>query len=94
MTEPTEAQARFAASPRPLNFVRIRLYRGGQAELVRTILTDEVDQLFEDLGKLRGEGKTEADPEIIEVAASIRHLNSALRDLNNGLVELTGPDGY
>ena len=87
-------QDRWAASPRPLQFVRVRLYRGGQAELVRDILADEVDVLFEELGTLRGSGKNESDQEIIDCAQNIRHLPAALRDISNALVELTGPDGF
>jgi len=93
MTDPTEAQTRWANSPRPLNFIRVRLYRGGQAEYLRDLLSDEVEQLYEDLGRLRGEGKGEDDPELVGVTVNIRHLNSALRDIGNGLIELAGPDG-
>ena len=88
-----EAQSRWQNSPRPLDFIRVRLYRGGQAEYLRDLLSDEVDTLFEELGKLRGAGKTETDPDIVEVTANIRYLNSALRDIGNGLIELAGPDG-
>ena len=89
-----EAQSRWANSPRPLDFIRVRLYRGGQAETIRDILSDEVDQLYEDLGKFRGAGKPEDGPDISDTVARIRHLNGALRDINNGLIELVGPDGY
>jgi hypothetical protein len=94
MTEQAEAQARFEQAPRPLNFIRVRLYRGGQAETVRDILNDEVDALFEELAELRGKATPEDDPKMIECISSIRHLNGALKDINNGLVELTGADGY
>lgn len=90
----TEAQTRWQNSPRPLDFIRVRLYRGGQAELVRSILADEVDALFEELGELRGKGTPEDSPELIECAQNIRHLNGALRDITNGMIEITGPDGY
>ena len=94
MTIENETPAeRFAHSPRPLNFVRIRVYRGGPAEYLRGLLSDEVDALFEELGDLRDKGKTEADKEIIETAEHIRYLNGFLKDLNNGLIELVGPDG-
>lgn len=89
----TEAQTRWANSPRPLDFIRVRLYRGGQAEYIRDLLSDEVDSLYEDLGKMRGDGKLETDPDLMEVIANIRHLNGALRDIGNGLIELAGPDG-
>lgn len=88
-----EAQTRWANSPRPLDFIRVRLYRGGQAEYIRDLLSDEVDALYEELGKMRGAGKSEVDPELTECIANIRHLNGALRDIGNGLIELAGPDG-
>jgi hypothetical protein len=93
MTEPTEAQTRFAGAPRPLNFIRVRLYRGGQAEYIRDLLADELDASYEELGLLRGKGLDETDKEIIEVVGNIRHLNGALKDIGNGLIELVGPDG-
>jgi len=94
MTDQTEAQTRWASSPRPLAFIRVRLYRGGQAETVRDVLNDEVDALFEELADLRGKGALEDDPALLECTASIRHLNGALKDINNGLIELTGEGGY
>lgn len=87
------AEARFRQNPRPLDFIRIRLYRGGQAEFVLTLFTEERDGLLEDLGKMRGEGKAEDDPELVRTINEIRFLNNALRDLQNGLVELVGSDG-
>lgn len=94
MTDQTEAQARFQTAPRPLNFIRVRLYRGGQAETIRDVLNDEVDALFEELAKMRGTGTAEDDPDLLVCTSAIRHLNAALKDINNGLVELTGADGY
>ena len=93
MTDLTEAQSRWQGAPRPLNFIRVRLYRGGQAEYIRDLLADELNVSYEELGKLRGTGKSETDPEITEIIANIRHLNGALKDIGNGLIELAGEDG-
>lgn len=90
---PEERADNFARSPRPLDFIRVRLYRGGQAETIRDILEDEKEALFEELGDLRGAGKGEDDPRVNEVRTTLRHIINALRDLNNGLIELVGPDG-
>lgn len=92
-TERDAAEARFRQSPRPLDFVRVRYYRGGMAEYVRELFTDEVEALFDDLAKLRGKGAHEDDPELVENVQRIRWLNNALRDLSNGLIELVGEDG-
>jgi hypothetical protein len=77
---------------RPLNYIRVRLYRGGQAEYVRSVLEDERVGLMEDLSQMRTAGKTEDDPEIQTCTANIRHLNNALKDIMNGLIELVGPE--
>jgi len=89
MIDPTE---KFERMPRPLHFIRVRLYRGGQAEYVKTVLEDERDALLEDLSRMRTEGKNENDSDIQECAANIRHLNGALKDIMNGMIELVGPE--
>ena len=86
------AASRFSQTPRPLNFVRARLYRGGQAEYIRDLLEDEKESLFEDLAAARTHGKPEHDPEIEEIRTNLRHLINFLRDVNQGMVELVGPD--
>lgn len=87
------AEQRFRQSPRPLDFIRIRVYRGGMAEYLLDLLNDEQAALLEDLGKMRGEGRPEDDPGLVEVINKIRYLNNAIRDLSNGLIELVGADG-
>ena len=79
--------------PRPLDFVRIRLYRGGQAEYLRNLCLDEQEALFEELGELRGKGMDEGSHEVQDVRARLHHLINILKDLNSGLIELRGPDG-
>lgn len=77
---------------RPLLYIRVRLYRGGQAEYIRDLLRDEQAALLEDLGRLRGEGKPETDPEVEDIRAKYLHLVNALRDIDAGLIQLAGPD--
>jgi hypothetical protein len=89
MTTPAE---RFNASPRPLLFIRIRLYRGGQAEFVRDLLRDEQADLMDELTEFRKAGKPEDDPEIEEVKQQLVWIINALRDIDTGLIELAGPD--
>lgn len=92
MTELDTPATRYANSPRPLLFIRIRLYRGGQAELIQGILRDEQAALYEDLAKLRSDGKGEDDPNLIEVTTNLRHIITALKDIDLGLIDLQGPD--
>lgn len=75
---------------RPLDFVRVRLRRGGEAEYIQRLLTDEKEALLDDLGRLRDEGVAEDDPRIEEIRESLRHLISVLRDVDSGRVELAG----
>lgn len=81
-------QERFAKTPRPLEFIRVRLSRGGQAQYIQHLLEDERDQLYEELGSLREDGKSEDDPEIVEVQAHLRFLIAAARDISTGMIEL------
>lgn len=97
MTEPmteTTAADRWQRTPRPLDFVRVRLHRGGQAEYIRDLLEDEKEELLADLGSLRASGKEDTDPLVEEVRQNLRHLILALKDVSMGLIELAGPDGY
>ena len=90
--ERSTPQERFASSPRPLHFIRVRLYRGGQAEAIRDILRDEQASLYDDLADLRAKGKPEDDDEVAEVRQNLVHVISALGDIDRGLIELVGPD--
>lgn len=88
-----EARAeRWNTTPRPLLFVRVRLYRGGQAEYIQTLCRDEQESLYEELGQLRSEGKMETDTEIVEIKDNLRFLIGFLKDIDQGLIELVGPD--
>jgi hypothetical protein len=80
--------------PRPLDYVRIRVHRGGQAELLLEILEDEKEGMFEELGALRGKGASENSDEVQKVQQDLRHVINLLRDLNSGIIELTGKDGF
>lgn len=77
---------------RPLHFVRVRLYRGGMAEWVQQVLRDEQAALYEDLAKLRAEGKPESHPEVTKVRENLVHSVNALRDIDSALISLVGPD--
>lgn len=89
MTSPAE---RYSANPRPLLFIRVRLYRGGQAEYIRDLLRDEQAELMTELGELRGKGKPEDDPEVEEIKQNLVWLINALKDFDTGLIELAGPN--
>jgi hypothetical protein len=84
----------FARSPRPLDFIRVRLYRGGQAEYIRDLLEDEKEALFEELGTKRSKGIDENSPEVEEIRTNLRHVINALRDLTTGMIELRGLEGF
>lgn len=84
---------RLTRQPRPMNFIRVRLYRGGQAEYLRNLLLDEQEELFAELGKLRGEGMNEDSTDIEAIRTDLRHIINILRDVNSGMIELAGPDG-
>lgn len=93
MNTPTPTET-FNRAPRPLNFVRVRLYRGGMAEWLRDLVLDEQEDMLATLGELRGAGKGEDDPEVEEVRNNLRHAISILRDITSGLIEIVGVDGY
>lgn len=78
-------------APRPLHFVRVRLWRGGQAEYIRDLLNDEKEELFEELSDLRKAGKGEDDAAVIECRTNLMHLINAIKDVDKGLIELVGP---
>lgn len=75
-----------------MEFLKVRLYRGGQADYLRELFLDEQDRLLEHLAKLRTDGLTEDDEDIIEARQQITWLVSALRDLGTILINLAGPD--
>jgi hypothetical protein len=83
---------RYERMPRPLNFVRVRLFRDGQAEYIKELLEDEQDDLLEQLTKLRVAGKPEDDTEVAETRQNLRHIIRALSDVTRGLIDLVGPD--
>jgi hypothetical protein len=93
MIEETTAEERFQHSPRPLRFIRVRLHRGGQVEFIRDILNDEKDALFDDLGKMRDQGLPEDDPKVAKVRDQLRWLINAIRDIDQGTIELVGSGG-
>lgn len=88
------AEQRWQQTPRPLQFVRVRLHRGGQAEYIRDLMEDEKEELLVELGEMRGAGKAEDDEKVEEIRTHLRHLILALKDISMGIIELSGPDGY
>lgn len=90
MIDESTSSERFSRTPRPLNFIRVRYYRGGQIEFIRALLDDEKNALYDDLGKMRDAGKQEDDPRVTETRDNLRHLINALRDIDQGMIELVG----
>ena len=91
MTEQTDAQVRWQTTPRPLNFVRIRLERGGQAEFIRSVLETTKTVLLDKLGQLREDGLPEDDPAPVtaapipmppEIAVAILQIMKAVKPLS------------
>jgi len=83
---------RFARFKRPMQFIRIRLNRNANAEWLLGVLESERNDLYEELGRLRGEGKDEDNEEVVEVMTELRHCIFTLKDVELGLMELVGPD--
>lgn len=76
--------------PRPLRYVRPRLFPAGAAWL-RELLNDEQDALLKELADLRRQGKPENDPGIQERRAALEHCAQITKDVSLGLIELVGP---
>lgn len=93
---------RFRQTPRPLDYVRIRLHADfvtrpdgervadGQATYVRDLLNDERQELEIELADARVDGKPEDGPEVAEIRQNLYHLNRAIKDISNGMIELLG----
>ncbi len=77
---------------RPLHFIRVRLYRGGQAEFVKSVLEDERDAVFDDLSKLRAKGLAEEDEKVVTARDQLVWLINAIKDISVGMIELAGPN--
>ena len=77
---------------RPALFVRVRLFRGGQAEWVRDVLRDEQDNLYDDLARARERGLPEDSDEIQEIRQKLLWSIDTLRDAESSLIELVGPN--
>jgi hypothetical protein len=83
-------EQRWDSMPRPLKYVRPRLYPDG-AKYLRNLLEDEQSAEEMHLTDLRRLGKSEDDSEVIETRASLGHLAQIIRDVSLGLIELVGP---
>ena len=84
-------EERWQSNPRPLKFVRVRLYGIDHARYIKELFEDEQTNLLEDLGKARSQGLPENGPAISELRTNLRFLSNALQDVNSGMVELVGP---
>jgi len=71
---------------------RMRLFRGGSGEWVQEVLRAEQAVLYEDLAKLRGEGRKEDDPEVAQTVNQLYWSINLLRDVDAALVNLVGPN--
>lgn len=77
---------------RPALFVRMRLFRGGQAEWVRDLLRDEQENLYDDLAQARKAGEPETGEKIQDIREKILWSINTLRDVESSLIELVGPN--
>lgn len=75
-----------------MEFLKVRVYRGGQADTLLAVFQDRQADLFEALAKLRSSGMAEDDPEISETRARLVWLTNVLRELGLASIELVGPD--
>lgn len=91
-SQPTAGIEPPAIGERPALYVRMRLFRGGQAEWVRELLRDEQDQLYEDLANARKEGLAEDSEKIQDIRSKIVWSINTLRDVESSLIELVGPN--
>ena len=80
--------------PRPLDFIRIRLHRGGQAEYARELFAGAQEFWYKRLGELRDAGADENGEDVEFARQRLVWLIDILRDLDSGIVELVGKDGY
>ena len=76
--------------PRPLEYIRIRLHRGGEADYVRELLEGTQAFWFKRLGELRDEGFEENSDEVQYARQRLHWLVNVMRDVTSGLIELAG----
>lgn len=77
---------------RPALFVRMRLFRGGQAEWLLDLVRDEQANLYDDLGRARADGKPEDSEEVQELREKILWTINTCKDIESSLIELVGPN--
>lgn len=81
---------RYEQMPRPLKYVRPRLYPDG-AKYLRNLLEDEQGEEEKRLAACRSRGLPESHPDVIEARENLGHLAQIIRDTSLGLIELVGP---
>ena len=75
-----------------MEFLKVRVYRGGQADTLRSVLLGEQETLLELLHEARATGKTEDDPEIETLRTHLHYLVNVLKELGQAQIDLAGPD--
>ena len=76
--------------PRPLDYIRIRLHRGGEADYVRELLEGAQEFWFKRLGELRDQDLDENSDDVQYARQRLHWLVNVLRDVNSGMIELAG----
>ena len=71
---------------------RMRIFRGGQAEWVLSVMQDVQHDLYRDLADLRERGVPEEDEESVKVRHQLDWSVALLRDVSSCLISLVGPD--
>ena len=85
---PTLDEERVARGPRPLQFVRIRVYGIGAAEYLRRLLSDDIDRIYEDLAEAR---KNDDGGRESELRDEMKYATDLRRDLETSMMELIPP---
>jgi hypothetical protein len=92
MTTNTEEPLKFGELPRPLNYVRPRLYMDWFTYM-RNLFADEQVAELERLADLRRQGKPESDDDIVEIRENLECLANLLRECARAEMEFVGPGG-
>lgn len=75
-----------------MEFLKVRVYRGGMANTLREVLLARQDALLEELSDLRAAGKQEDDEQVGVVRDRLVWLANLLRELGVASIDLAGPD--
>jgi hypothetical protein len=75
---------------RPLRFVRVRLYQD-TVDVIRDIMERAQSEEYVKLSELRRQGRSEDDPDVQEARRRLSTIIRFLADVDEGLIELVGP---